>query len=121
MTTMFERALAVVKVLSKTYEITLPDGKVYTNKKPVIEEKKNKRNLKYPHGSVRKHFIDRLKDLKEGEIKEIEFGPFNGPHLAKNISSFMSTTFGRRATVTHMDSKRKIIEVLRMPVEQLNR
>ena len=118
MSVIFERSLAALKATGAKYIVVMPDGTTYSQGDLKLEipkpEKKRKRGLEHPIGTITKHYMPYINELQPGEMVEIPYDKFRPEVLVSGISSRAVGMWGKGSTMTAQNPAKKVVEVLRV-------
>jgi hypothetical protein len=114
MSLILKRSLAALKAAGAKYVIIMPDGTVHQQGDLEISTKKKRSKRLYPHGTITKHYMPYIKDLKPNQTVEIPFGQFSPNAIVSGVSSRAVVLWGKGSTVTAQDKNKKVVEVLRV-------
>ncbi len=116
MTALLNKAIVILQAMPDIkFVIVLPDGTTITQGDLQLEKTKHRtRKLKYPMGSVCRHYKPYVADLQIGKIAEVPFGNFDPEPLRSGIASFCSNTWGNGSAMTVINRSKQCVEVLRI-------
>lgn len=94
-----------------TYHVVMPDGTTHSNlPTPAVKPKKRMVN---PKGSLTVLYMDKVKDMKPGDVVVIECDKKLTVALRSSLSAYCSGVWGANAHTSHVDVKKGIVEVMR--------
>lgn len=108
------RAITTLKTAAGygvTYHVVMPDGTTHSNlPAPVVKSKKRMVN---PRGSLAVLYMDKVKDMKPGDVVVIECDKKLVVALRSSLSAHCSSVWGANTHTSHIDVKKGIVEVMR--------
>ena len=114
-TRVINESLETLRNLGCTYEVSL-NGQVWRHGVvPVADVKGGTRAPKdgAVYGSRSAYLRPYIKDLKVGKVVDIPFGDFHPHDLQSSVATICLNYYGAHNVTSHIDKKRKVLEVLR--------
>ena len=106
-----DQAIKMLDGLKVKYHIIDEDGTVYGSP----PEKKRKRPLKYPMGTLQNFIRESMGDFPEvGEIKQFDCGEFGTNIIQSCVAAKANKIYGSGAVTTSIDNKNNTIKVYRV-------
>ena len=106
-----DQAIKMLDGLKVKYHIIDEDGTVYGSP----PEKKRKRPLKYPMGTIQNYIQATMGDFPEvGELKQFDCGEFGASTIQNCVAAKANKIYGSGAITTSIDNKNNTIKVYRV-------
>jgi hypothetical protein len=91
------KAIQILVNMKCEFAVITPTGKKFGN---LEVSEQNKRNLKYPMGTLKNYYHPYLKDLEVGAATFIPVGEFSADQLQSSLSAWCSTNWGKGTYAT---------------------
>lgn len=118
MSIILQRSLAALKATGAKYIIVMPDGTTHSQGDLKLEtpkpEKRRKRGLEHPIGTITKYYMPFIENLQAGEIAEVPYDKFRPEVLVSGISSRAVSMWGKGSALTAQNPDKRVVEVLRI-------
>ena len=104
------RCIKFIEATDCKYKIITPDGQEFGQLEVMV--KMTRRPLKYPFGSVAKHYKQQLNlNLPVGDVQEIACGEYPPEMIRGGLASMLSVKWGKDTYATA--TKGNVVEILR--------
>jgi hypothetical protein len=109
-----DRALKLLAASGAQYAVIGLDGVKYGTLDVVEPKPAKKKVFTHAHGEFRDYFMPFIGGMKPGDSVKIPPGKYQLEELRGPLSSWCSTHWGAGNTITSIDRKANLIEVLRV-------
>ena len=109
-----DRALKLLDAAGVQYAVIDFDGVKHGALEVGQPKTKKKKVFMHQHGEFRDYFMPYLQNLTAGSAVKVPPGKYQLEELRGPLSSWCSTNWGKGSTITSIDRKSNLIEVLRV-------
>ena len=107
-----EQAIKILDALKLSYLIIDENGNKHGSLEAV--EQRKRAPSEFPRGEVRGYILPFIKDMKVGDIAQVNAGKYGVERIRANMTSWMIEKYGKGSCTTSANHETNTVEILRI-------